>query len=71
MVVFEQPGSDQQYGGRILLGVSECAAGAVLPRTGEHAVQHGGRGEIEWPPVLRPRSLLSFQALDATPVRLI
>ncbi len=47
MVVFEQPGSDQPYGGRILLGVSECAAGAVLPRRGERAVQHRGGGEGE------------------------
>ena len=47
MVVFEQPGSDQPFGGRLLGGISERVAGAVLPRTGERAVQHGGRGEVE------------------------
>ena len=42
VVVFEQPGSDQPVGGRILLGATEHVAGAVLTRTSERPVQHAG-----------------------------
>ena len=47
MVVLEQPRSDQPFGGRVLGGIAESVAGAVLPRTGERAVQHRGGGEVE------------------------
>jgi hypothetical protein len=47
VVAFEQPGSDQPFGGRLLGGISERVTGAVLPRTGEGAVQHGGSGDVE------------------------
>jgi hypothetical protein len=47
LVVFEQPGSDQPVGGRVLRRGAEPAAGAVLPRTGERVVQHRGGGEVE------------------------
>ena len=47
MVVFEQPGSDQPVGGRMLLRAAEYVAGAVLTRTSERPEQHAGGGEIE------------------------
>jgi hypothetical protein len=47
VVVFEQPGGDQPVSGRVLCGVAERVAGAVLARTGEGAVQHRGGGKVE------------------------
>ena len=47
MVVFEQPGGDQPLGCRVLGGIAERVAGAVLRRTGEGTVQHRGSGKID------------------------
>lgn len=47
IIVFEQPGGDQPVSGRMLRRVAERVAGAVLPRTGESAVQHRGGGEVK------------------------
>jgi hypothetical protein len=47
VVVFEQPGGDQPVSGSVLRRVAERVAGAVLPRTGEGAVQHRGGREVD------------------------
>lgn len=47
MVVFQQPGGDQPVSGRVLGRVAERVAGAVLPRTGQRAIEHCGGGQVE------------------------
>jgi hypothetical protein len=48
VVVVKQPGDDQAFGGHVFRGVGERITGAVLPRTGERAVQHRGGSELAW-----------------------
>jgi hypothetical protein len=47
VVVVKQPGGDQPLSGHALRRVGERVAGAVLPRTGERAVEHRGGSEVE------------------------
>ncbi|MDQ6777244.1 MAG: hypothetical protein M3071_13730 [Actinomycetota bacterium] len=49
MVVLEQSLSKQPFSGRVFLGAAESFAGALLPRAGQRAVQHRGRGDVERP----------------------